>query len=654
MLKRILTLLLCVSAIATAQEPPLQVIVMDPLALQLSCTCVKGTGQRRYDVLATHLEKATGRSVKLTFDESLALALPRTGNQADLIIGKDAMVRADALKAKIKARQLAALTDAQGSIGVRGAFIVPKDSAIRSLSDLTGKRLSLGPAEDEEAHVAAKAALQGIPDITFDTAGSMDAAALSMSDGESAAAVVSAFMPVLLEGCGKLDKGSTRILVQTAPVPFIRVFATDQVSAELEKQITIALLAVAASPALLTALESRDGFVLPAESNTADWPDWRGPGRRGQVSKLPAKLPDPLTPLWTHALTGPAMAGPAVSGGHLVIPDKSADATRDVFLCLSTQDGRELWRLEYDAPGTMEYSNAPRATPVIHDGLVYLQGAHGHLHCVELTTGKVLWKTNLFTDFAAEPLTWGASIAPLIVGDVLIIAPGAKDASIAALDRRTGAVKWKTPGNAAAYAAFIHATFDGVSQIIGYDSGSLGGWHPDTGARLWTLVPPDGSDFNVTTPIVLGDRLLLATENNGTRLYRFDGAGRIVQEPAAKNDALAPDTCTPGIAGQRVIATAYGELFCLDLAHELKTLWQQGGDEFHDHCNIITSADRALLWTANGDLLLLDAQSPKYAPLAKLRPFDEKHPDTLAHPAVANGKLYLRSAKTLGCFRLGE
>ncbi len=37
-------------------------IVMDPLALQLSCTCVNGTGQRRYDLLARHFEQALGRA----------------------------------------------------------------------------------------------------------------------------------------------------------------------------------------------------------------------------------------------------------------------------------------------------------------------------------------------------------------------------------------------------------------------------------------------------------------------------------------------------------------------------------------------------------------------------------------------------------------
>ena len=42
--------------IGQAAEKPVQVVVMDPLALPLSCSCVEGVGQRRYDQLAEHLE----------------------------------------------------------------------------------------------------------------------------------------------------------------------------------------------------------------------------------------------------------------------------------------------------------------------------------------------------------------------------------------------------------------------------------------------------------------------------------------------------------------------------------------------------------------------------------------------------------------------
>ncbi|MCB1275685.1 PQQ-binding-like beta-propeller repeat protein [Prosthecobacter sp.] len=618
-------------------ETPLQLVVMDPLALQLSCTCVKGTGHRRYDLLAKQMEKQLGREVQLTFDESLALALQRTNGEADLVIGKDAVVRADAVKAGLKLQDVAALTDPRGETKLRGVFLVRQDSKAKTPADLAGQKVAIGPVEDAESNAGAKAMLKA----AWRELGSMDAAALALSDGEVDAAVVSEFMPVLLEGCGKLDKGSTRTIGTTEGVPFIRLFANEGID---KAKLAQALESVASNPDLLTALESKNGFVI--EDNDA-WPDWRGEGRRGVVSSLPDKLPDPLPKLWSAPLTGPPMAGAAISGDFVIVPDKSEDGKTDVFRCLSLKDGHERWQLAYDAPDDLEYTNAPRATPVIHAGLVYLQGALGHLHCVDLTSGHIVWWRHVFADFKAERLNWGASVSPLVIDDKLIIAPGAKDASLVALNRKTGETVWQTPGHAAAYSAFIHAK----DQIIGYDAASIGGWDVQTGKRLWDHVPPDGSDFNVTTPVMQGDQLLLATENNGARLHRFDAQNRLVPEPTMKNVDLAPDTCTPTIAASRVFATPYGELFCLELA-TMKTLWRQQNDMFHDHCNIVTDGRHVLLWTANGDLILLDAAADKFQPISQQRPFLDKHPDSLAHPAFAGDLILLRSSKEIACFRL--
>jgi len=64
--------------------------------------------------------------------------------------------------------------------------------------------------------------------------------------------------------------------------------------------------------------------------------------------------------------------------------------------------------------------------------------------------------------------------------------------------------------------------------------------------------------------------------------------------------------------------------------------------------------DRILIWTASGDLLLLDAGADEFRPVSHLRPFEEKHPDSLAHPAFAGDRIYLRSAKEIVCFKLGR
>lgn len=638
-----------------AENGPLHLVVMDPLALQLSCTCVPGTGQRRYDQLAKHLEAALGRPVRITFDESLVLALEQVGGAAHLIIGKDSVVRFDAARRNLALRPLAALTDRAGATELKGVFLVRQNSPAKTPADLAGKTVALGPPEDEEAHGAARRALAAAKvGANFKNLGSLDAAALALHDGKADAAVVSDFLPPLLEGCGKLDKGSVRVLAASDPVPFIRVFATAAVNAALEKRIADALAAVGKSPTLLAALESKTGFVSLRPEPVMEWADWRGPGRKGFLPQLPRRLPAQPKRLWSAPLTGPAMAGPAATAQFVLVPDKTADARRDLFRCLKAANGKEVWRLEYDAPDELDYSNAPRAMPVIHDGLAYLQGALGHLHCVELATGKVIWKAHLFDDFRAARLTWGASVSPLVVEDKLILAPGAKEAAVVALDRRTGKVLWKTPGHAAAYSAFIHGNFGGVPQLIGYDVAGLGGWEPKTGRRLWELVPPDGADFNVTTPVVVDGQLLLAAENNATRLHRFGADGKLLSAPAHKNKELAPDTCTPAVVNGKVFATAYGELFCLDLHAGLKTLWREANDLFHDHVTLIAGPNRVLVWTIGGDLLLLDATADRYQVISHLRPFPGKVVDSMAHPAFVGDRIYLRSPKELLCLRLGE
>jgi len=143
-----------------AEEPPVQVVVMDPLALPLSCSCVEGVGQRRYDKLAAHLEQTTGRRFRFIYEESLDLAQRRIRSKPDFIIGKDAMVRFDAKRLKVPVKPLADLTDRDGHTTQRGVFLVRTGDLAKRLADLSGRDVMLGPEEEAETHQAAKAALQ--------------------------------------------------------------------------------------------------------------------------------------------------------------------------------------------------------------------------------------------------------------------------------------------------------------------------------------------------------------------------------------------------------------------------------------------------------------------------------------------------------------
>ncbi len=633
---------------------------MDPLSLPLSCTCVEGVGQRRYDQLGKYLESRLQRPVKVVHEEGLGIALKRLGAPAHVVIGKEAVVRFDAKNEKILVRPLVSLTGKKGGTDLAGVFLVRKDSPFQSLADLEGKKIALGPVEQEDTHGAARAALKKaglLEKVTLETAGSIDSGALALTDGEVDCAVVSEFMPVLLEGCGKIEKGSVRVLATTPGVPFISAFATSEIDPEDEAVIRDAFLAMAEDEATLAVMESAAGFKAAApkpSSSSEGWTDWRGEDRKGYSPHIPQQLPEKPVEIWSAKLTGPAMAGIAATEKFVVVPDKDTALKRDVFRCFDAATGDEIWALDYEASEKLDYSNAPRATPVIVGDLVYLQGALGDLHCVKLASGEIVWQKNIYLDFGAELLPWGSSVPPLIVGDLLVTNPGGPEASLVGLDRKTGEVKWKSPGHAAAYASFITASPKGKAQIIGYDCASLGGWDLETGERLWEFVPPDDSDFNVTTPLLEDGKLYLATENNGARVHAFDDEGKLIPEPLAENEDLAPDTCTPVLAGGKLYATAYGELYCLDLEDGLKTLWHQQNDMFFDHSNVMAGDNRVLVWAMSGDLLLIDA-SPGVKELNILRqwkPFGEGMLDSMSHPAIMPGRIYLRSKDKLLCLKL--
>ena len=406
------------------------------------------------------------------------------------------------------------------------------------------------------------------------------------------------------------------------------------------------------------AVEQNDTRELPPFSiaNRSDWPDWRGARRDGLSRHVPLDLPETPSFLWTVETTGPGHSGVAVSEGRVLFADKSSDEKNDIWRCLDAETGEQLWTLKYAAEGRMDYTNSPRATPVIHNGRAYLQGAFGHLHCVDAATGAIVWKRHLIEDFGAERPTWGTTSTPLLVGNRLIVNPGAEDASLVALDNRTGDVLWQTPGAASAYASAIRANIRGHQQVIGYDAESLGGWDIESGERLWTVVPENEGDFNVPTPILIGEKLLVATENNSTRLYGFKGWENhrnfdIVKEPECRFDDLAPDMITPVVYDGMVFCPHNANLYCLD-AKTLELLWEHRDMSYYDFASMIAGNGRVLILTIDGELLLVRADRERYELIARRQIIDAPRTAIWSHPALIEGRLFIRNENSIRCLSL--
>ena len=69
------------------------------------------------------------------------------------------------------------------------------------------------------------------------------------------------------------------------------------------------------------------------------------------------------------------------------------------------------------------------------------------------------------------------------------------------------------------------------------------------------------------------------------------------------------------------------------------------------HAALLRTGDKKLLMhTDAGELMLIDPSPEAYKELAKAKVCGE----TWAHPALANGRLYVRDAKELLCLQVGE
>ncbi len=253
---------------AAAAENPLVIVVMDPLALPLSCPCVKGYAQRDYQKLADRLQTRLKRPVKLVFNESLSAALrDQTEGQADLVIGKYSVVLADAAKNHLAATPLVMLTGKDGSTTQTGLIVVPSGDPAQSVDDLRDYRIIFGPVECDEKNQAALALLKkhGIdPPAKLETSAACSDGAtliLDLRGKARAAALISSYAKPLLEGCGTIKKGDLRVVGETEPVPFITAFAVGSMAAAEQSRLLNALTQASLDPLLRIALETKSGFV---------------------------------------------------------------------------------------------------------------------------------------------------------------------------------------------------------------------------------------------------------------------------------------------------------------------------------------------------------------------------------------------------------
>ena len=442
------------------------------------------------------------------------------------------------------------------------------------------------------------------------------------------------------------------------------------------------------SPGLIFALLY---LAVPSGLEGQDWPQWRGPSSIGVSPEtgLPSHWSAAENIAWKVSLAGLGNSSPIVWNNRIFVTSQDGNAptrrgshprlARDdrslaadenpiggrrmepspeggVFLvieALGQSDGSKLWEHRVEATGEFpqlhEKHNLATPTPTTDGKHIYAWFGNGQIVVVDMN-GQPVWTRHLAVDYPPFENQWGHGSSPVLHDDLLILlCDHTSNSYLLALDKNTGEERWKVERGSGrtSHATPLIVPGPAGDELIINSSERIDTYDPATGRLLWhagsrrqTVIPSpvfhDGlvymsrgyrnSDFLAIRPGGRGDvstsHILWRTPSGASyvpSIVHYDGLLYMTNE-------VGVVTCAEARTGKRLWRKRLGGLF---------------------FASPVAADGKVYLVSETGETFVLRA-GPKPEVLAQ-NDLEERF---IASPAIANGRLLLRSDGTL--FSIGK
>lgn len=400
---------------------------------------------------------------------------------------------------------------------------------------------------------------------------------------------------------------------------------------------------------------------LPAD----DWPQWRGPQRNG-VSQEKGLLPewpkDGPTLLWSVADLGAGYSTPAVVGDRFYLLGNEG-LENEYVEARSAKGGQRLWSSRIGKVGNPKQEPnypAARSTPTVEGNILYALGSDGDLVCLETEAGKERWRKHLRTDFGGKPGEWAYAESPLIDGDQLICTPGGTNATLVALNKKTGAEIWRCAvpgGDAATYASAIVVEAGGIRQYVQFLAKGLVGVDAKTGKFLWRYEKTAlGSPAVILTPMAEQDLIYSGAYRAGGGLVKLRvNNGNVEPEQLYFSPKLPVGVGGVVKVGEYLYGSTGQAYLCVEFASGT-VKWEDRALAPAASC---FADGRLYLHGENGDVALVEPTPEGYREKGRVTPPEQpKRANAMekpwAYPVVANGRLYIRDGVKLWGYDVGK
>jgi outer membrane protein assembly factor BamB len=394
--------------------------------------------------------------------------------------------------------------------------------------------------------------------------------------------------------------------------------------------------------------------LTPRPTQAADWPQWRGPHRddvsteTGLLKEWPADGPKRI---WMFENAGNGYSGPAIVGDRFYTL-----GTRDgseILLCLNAATGKEIWTSKLADILKNNWGDGPRGTPAVDGDRVFAMSGEGVLTCANTKDGSIVWQKKM-GDLGGKIPGWGYTESPLVDGDLVICTPGGDKGTVAALDKKTGNVKWQTAEftDGAHYSSVVPAQINGTPQYVQRTEKSIVGIRATDGHILWKSDFP-GRTAVIPTPIVQGNHVYVAAGYGaGCKMIKVNADNTV--ETVYENKVMKNHHGGVILIGGNLYGHSEGPGWVCQDFMTGKEVWAERSALGK---GAIGSADGMLycLDEGSGTVVLVDASPAgwkehgrfKLDPQSKIRSSSGR---VWTHPVVSHGRLYLRDQDLIYCF----